>query len=617
MMVRYALAVAACLVALVLIGCGGDSEKHVVQLQLQVTEGPLSTAHPEQYRYVIATARNADGDPLVNASIEFHTTLGSFDNDTVTRRKVMTTSRGNADGSGRGEARLQLYPGAEAGTALVSIFSNGQQRSQSVLIEAGESGDPLTEVHQLGLSLSVSSLTVAGTTGQETSIVRIELQNADGQRVTPADEQQANLRVSMITRPGGGESLKPLPNPLEQSGSHQLELTTEQGLGQALLTAGTLPGVIELLVEFLPSLSGSNPLLVQSSRINVASGPAHSIAISYPIQNAIQDLGNGFYRRKGGLQVTDRYGNAVADDTVVSLGVLDTVLTSNIPPVLDYGFSQNVLYTNAGIRAGEASLTDVENSLFQSAYVEHNGIQRFIEPNDRVLLLNSPARDKSRFVAQLSPEAMTTTAGFMQDQDAVQYLVGAALKGIQVAGENAAGELQPGRVQTLTGAGTFYLTYPANRHTLGLGCQDPQLDTRYQPVGSAQVWLIAQVSDTDAAVVDNQGCYSALLDFQLRNLSGVSSLSETATLSLDVRDAAEIQLPFIEIKAQVSYTRNQGGLEVSVGFCDGRTDRRTNTNGACALPISIQGGQSGDRALLQLSVNGGNTIELDVTIPEN
>lgn len=600
---------------ILLSACGSDNEKNVAQLELQLSEGGLSTGFPSQYRYVIARVLDAEGQPLVNASVEFSTTLGSFAKDSLVHQQVISTSRGNAQGQGRGEARLRLYPAATAGSAQVSVFSNGQQRSVEVAIADGSAFVENKVVNQLGLSLSVSSLSVAGTGGQETTRVSIELLNANGDRVTAAIDDEVNLRVSLSTSPAGGELLRPWPNELDHPGATELELTTKQGLSELVLTAGTLPGVIELLVEYLPALTQSEPIQIKSSPIQVASGPAHSIVISYPIQNALTVLENGFYRRKAGLQVTDRYGNAVKDGTVVNLGVLDTVLTANVPPVLNYGFAQTTLHTQASKDAGHSVLFDSENSLFKSAYVMHNNIQRYIEPDDRVLLLNSQAQERSRFVQQVHTDNLVLNAQFSESQTDVHYLVGTALKGIQVMGENAAGALMTGGTVTENGNATFYLTYPANSHTLGLGCIDPELDTRYNPVGSAQVWLIAQVSNTDATVLDNNACFSALLDLKLTNLSNVTTLSASGNLLLEVTDASDIRLAFRSIQHSVTFAVNEGNLQVEIGDCEGRLDTRTNKQGRCHLPVSITGGQSGDEASLQLAVAGGNSITLLIRIP--
>lgn len=62
------------------------------------------------------------------------------------------------------------------------------------------------------------------------------------------------------------------------------------------------------------------------------------MTLSAPTLNAVVDLNTGgdagipltpgFYSRRAGLIVTDRYGNAVPDGTVLNLGVLDSVLSA-------------------------------------------------------------------------------------------------------------------------------------------------------------------------------------------------------------------------------------------------------------------------------------------------
>jgi hypothetical protein len=184
-------------------------------------------------------------------------------------------------------------------------------------------------------------------------------------------------------------------------------------------------------------------------------------------------MGNGTYRREGGLLVTDRYGNPVADGTVINLGVIDSVLLSNRAPQINYGFGSSIIDGNASTTANSAVFTDQSNSLFQSAVITRNNTNRFIEAQDRVLIFNAQAEDKNRFVAALPNQASSVTVNknYLNTETGLEYLIGASLLGMQVAGVDPAKEgLVSGQAVTQDGAASFYLTYPANQDTILTSC---------------------------------------------------------------------------------------------------------------------------------------------------
>jgi hypothetical protein len=507
-----------------------------------------------------------------------------------------------------------------AGEAKVTAYVNGVQSTATVTI-SGQAPVPVDPVvRQLKLTVAHSALVVAGTGGQDSTQLQIQLLNSAGLPAADGPAGVPNLLVQLVAKPNGGEWLQGMQaDGALVKDAQQVRLKSNNGQATLLLQAGTLPGVVELSVEALNAQGQSFTPAVKStvSGISIASGPAHSIALSYPVANGLTNLGNGLYRRKGGLLVTDRHGNAVQNGTVVSLGALDSVLLSNRAPAMNYGAFQSVADGQAVAQQGSVMLTDSSNALFKSAYNTRNNVARYIQPGDRVLLPHAQAADKTRFVATLPSEnhQLILNKPWSQSYSQLQYLVGAALIGVQIAGEGAtgAGDLVPGQAVVKDGFANFYLTYPANAQTLMLGClADPTQDSRYLPLGSAQVWVVAEVNGTAATLLDNQACFAGLLPFSLS--ADTTQLSQSGTVRLNAQDASLIPLPLTGLITTVTYETNTGGLVVTPSqVCQGQTQLRTDARGECLLQVTVTGGHAGDKAKLSVHL-AGSAIPVDIFV---
>lgn len=619
--VRFSGNILLMLMVLLLAACGSDNDKNVTTLTLTASLNELDGAFPHRFATITATARDSDGTLLRNATVEFNTTLGSFSQNAQVRTMSDKTFRGDANGNGEGQAEVRLYPASDTGTAIVTAYVNGIQQSVSVTITGAPELPQPEAPTAVTLTVSDRALFVAGVGAKDNTIITLRVLQADGKAAQDAPAGINNLKVSFVSQPAGGELLtgKNAVGEVTQSNS-AVWVNTLNGAASITLNAGTLPGVLELTAEALDNNGQSYaiPLLATVSAVSIASGPAHSIAVTYPQQDAVQNLGNGIYRRKGGLLVTDRYGNKVTDGTVVNLGILDSVILSNKAPVIDYGFTRSITDSNAVMTADSNMLTDSSNSLFNSASITRNNAARFIESGDRVLVLNAQAEDKSRFVSEKpqQPAQLLVNKNYVNTTDELKYIVGASLLGAQVSGEDPEKEqLVSGQAVTTDGNATFYLTYPANQQTILMGCIEPSRDTRHLPVGSAQLWLVAEVSNSGATTIDNQGCFSALGNLQLLNVSGQSTLSSSGALLFQVRDEGDIALPFWPLAATVSYTVNNGGFVVTVSDCNGTNERYTNTNGYCELFVSISGGVSGDTAVLAVSADDRAVTQITIRKP--
>lgn len=607
---------------LLVTGCGSDKTEDATAVTVSASSASLDIGFPERFITLSATVRDTDGSLLPNATVQFNTNLGSFSATEVMTRTTAETGRGGSNDAGNGVATVRLYPGQSAGSATVTAYINGVQTTTTVTI-AGTAAEPERPVPaSISIAASERAIFVAGVGQMESSTITVRLLTSTGGAAQDAPAGVNNVRVSFVTQPNGGELLfgTQASGQLVQN-TKTVDVATSNGVATLTLSSGQLPGVVELKAEALNNSGTSYSPAIQAtiSAMSIASGPTHSIVLTYPRENAIENMGNGIYRRIGGLLATDRYGNPVADGTVVNLGVVDSVLLSNRAPQINYGFSSTVIDGNASTTSNSTLLTDLTNALFKSAVITRNNTSRFIEAQDRVLILNAQAADKSRFVAALPEQdiSLTTNKAYLNTASQLEYMIGASLLGAQIAGvDPAKQELVSGQAVTSDGAATFYLTYPANQNTIRAGCVDPDAETRFSPQGSAQVWVVAEASASSATTIDNQECFNYMSPATITETTGQTAIRGSAVVQLAVEDASSIRLPFMNISTSVSYgSANTGGLLVTVGNCNSGTHRMTDRNGLCRLPINVSGSNSTDIATLSLSTIEGNTLTISVTSP--
>lgn len=593
-------------------GGNGDTTPLAASVSLVASNAALETSTPDRFITLNATVRDKDNNLLSNAQVEFTTSLGSFSNTASVQKLTQTTASGIAS--------LKMYPGGTAGTANITAYINGTQATTTVTITGTVVVPEPPETASIAVSVSERAIAVAGVGQLESSAITVRLLTSSGAAAQDAPAGINNVRVTFVTQPNGGEYLlgTQASGQLAQN-AKTLEVATTNGVATLTLNSGQLPGVIELKAEALndQGLSYSPAIVTSVSALSIASGPAHSIVFSYPIAAGIQNMNNGTYRREGGLLATDRYGNPVADGTVINLGVIDSVLLSNRAPQINYGFGSTIIDGNASTTANTKVLTDLSNALFQSAVITRNNTNRFIEAQDRVLIFDAKAEDKSRFIAALPDQASTVTVNknYLNTATELEYLVGASLLGMQVAGVDPAKDgLVSGQAVTEDGAASFYLTYPANEDTILTSCVSSDLDTRHSPRGSAQVFVVAEASGSSATTIDDRACFTYISPAVIS--SGITSISGDTILSLEIRDQGSVRLPFLGFEAGISYgATNRGNLQVVVGDCMATASLRTDLDGQCELQISTSGGISGDTATVTLGVSGGTPLAITVTAP--
>ncbi len=477
------------------------------------------------------------------------------------------------------------------------------------------------------VSVANPALFVAGVGKKDNSSLTVTVKTASGNLIADADIGVNNLKIRFKTKPNGGEKLIGTDaNSNIVESDTELSIRTLDGVASLTLQAGTLPGVIEFEVEAL-NPDGSTPssqIIATLSQVTIASGPPHNIVLSYPVKDSVEDLGAGIYRRVGSASVTDRYGNSVPDGTAISLGLLDSVISSNRAPSMN----GSIIDSNASIISSQNALVDNTNSNIDVAAITRNNTSRVLQANDRVLIFNAQAGDKSRFISNASSAIQSNSfevnKNYFTSTSSLEYLAGAALLGGQISGINALSEeIQTGQATTESGLATFYVTYPSDKNKILTGCfrEDPTLDLRHQPAGSAQVWLIAESNETGATTIDNRFCYGPVEDYELANISAIDTISSTTDISFELRDANQVPLPFLELGTYVDYETNTGALNVTVSNCmqrvaDGINDTRTDEDGTCELQILVTGGASSDTATVSISAPGNaESVSISVAIP--
>jgi len=451
--------------------------------------------------------------------------------------------------------------------AQVVTLSLAEYAGITATISVGSlsTGDPAN----VRLAVSEENVFVAGVGKVEQTEFSITVVDNSG---TPIDEDAYgnttinNLRVSFVTRPNGGEYVTGVTAAgtiVDSRATGSIEVRTHNGATNLSFQAGSLPGAVELKVEALLDVDGNllaTPVSASLPLLTVTSGPPHTIALTYPITNSIENLGGGTYRRIGTALVTDRYGNAVPDGTVIYYGLMDSVIAEGT------------------VNVSGSTLTGTSGLFSQT--ITRNEVQRGIEDNDRVLLRNALAQDKNRNVATQSASTITVQTAYSKSYSSQTAIVGASLLGGQISGTTEQGDnntLVTGRSTVTHGLADIYVTYPANSNTILTGCGISAIDERNLPLNSARVFTLAWSSDNSATTI-NEGmfCFAAIAGFGVEALPTGLTFGPTGgsgSTRVFVEDGGDkIPLPYIYVSSYVEYD-SLGTWGVCSGTCvdDGGT----------------------------------------------
>ncbi len=306
---------------------------------------------------------------------------------------------------------------------------------------------------------------------------------------------------------------------------------------------------------------------------NPGYNPPKTIVITSPFSDAIENLGEGVYRRRFTVIVEDKEGNAVADGTKVNLNVIDTIKAMGIIEAGTDSISGSTL--RDAIPYSGDSYTP---TTFTSAVVNRRGTSFVIAPGDHLILLNADKADKARIVSSISANSVTTRAPFANsypnplypgnvpvtpptmsnplspENESISntyYYIGASKNGAYVVGADGT----KGETTTTKGQGEFYVVYPSDTDYILNGCTD-DVDPRTVPAGATGTFIIASVA-SDTGVTDVQRtCFSPIAGATL--VSDLESISSgTSTITLTVRDGGDKTfLPYLAVVLKLSDPNN-------------------------------------------------------------
>ena len=252
---------------------------------------------------------------------------------------------------------------------------------------------------------------------------------------TTVVDPNLSLLVTLRAKPDGGEVISgeaPTPPGGLVTDTDEIEIDASSGSGTFNLRSGILPGVVEIRLQVYENGSAyftslGTEVVIVTPQISIASGPPNTMVLSAPTLNAVVDLNTGgdagipltpgFYSRRAGLIVTDRYGNAVPDGTTINLGFLDSVISAG----------------EQGETLGDFRMRDNSGIDFTADTIIRDGLIREIEPNDRVVLFDVPASDVSRFVdaGGIFANRVLATKAYNNTASNLEYAVGASLLEVQ------------------------------------------------------------------------------------------------------------------------------------------------------------------------------------------
>lgn len=494
---------------------------------------------------------------------------------------------------------------------------------QSVAVTYLGAGVPGAKGASIGVEVNETQLTVQGSGKRENSIITLTVLDGLG---NPLDETLAgyaansnNLRLTFQTHPGGGEVLSGSARTsnaesgadVETVNSNQtLLLRTQGGKSVVNIQSGTLPGVIELKSELLDSDGETVLVSAVSPLIAISSGPPHTITLTRGYEKTLLNLNNygmsGVYCKSGALLVTDQYGNGVPDDTVISLGLVDSVIHEGY----------------ASLTENSETLTLIEGAegfseSFEQAFVKRTaGIERTIQEGDRILIPEGvSSADRSHFVKVRGDATLLgSDRPFLQDGtpsesvNPVHYYVGSSLLGGAIHGyplSTTEGwcdpeQLTTGVTKTTGGLAPVRVTYPANKQTLFNGCygyddvtgEYSSVDSRFDTPQSAQVLVVASANDGVATVVDKGSfCFSSAAPAKMTLVP--NSLTGSGFFKITLEDAHNTPLPFVSILCTVSVVKNiSNTMDISVDPVFGRT----NSDGIAYVDVTVNAGGGGVEA---------------------
>ncbi|MBF0263079.1 MAG: Ig-like domain-containing protein, partial [Magnetococcales bacterium] len=545
---------------------------------------------------------------------------------------TLTTSAGTIQGASTattvsGKATFTLVAASVNVDALVT--ANAAELSKIVRMGlSGGSGGTTYDRKPSSIQMAVGTqkIFVRGVGKSEMVGIAIQVRDEVGDPVNEGSSglnyptNFNNLRVTLKTRPRGGETVAGIGRMSgatldTQEETHKstdsvnsILIRSINGSATVNLTSGVRPGVVELLVEALDTDGATVLASAVSSLVTISSGPAHTIALTEAFKDGavnLKDYGRGgVYCRLGSALVTDRYGNAVPDGTVIALNLLDAVLAQGM---------------TGAIGTSSPDLTDAAASFNASKLIDSSGIGRYIQSGDQVLIDPiDTAQERRHFVTSaLSATTLTTNQPYSQTRSNLSYYVGASLRGGAIHGYSGQTGCDPamlttGVTATTGGVAPIRVTYPAMRETIMLGClgytsgiynSTTVEDTRF-PNLSGQVLIVAGVNEVNdvaatgvTQVTKGRFCFSPLGPATLTAFPPrISPSIDPQDFWVTVRDSGDVEVPNTTVTC-TSANNGTGSLDITIGTAGAtRQSLLTDANGVAYFQAVVTGTGSSTNA---------------------
>ena len=555
-----------------------------------------------------------DGNPVADGTpVSLYSSLGTITSD-------------NPAETASGRAVFTIRAPLTTGTATISLWDYPGITSATLAFGTVTSGEPASILIE---SVSNTEIAVTGVGQNDNTAITARIVDETGTTVVDPD---LSLLVTLLAKPDGGEVISgeaPTPPGGLVTDNDEIEIDASSGSGTFNLRSGILPGVVEIRLQVYENglaytTSLGTTVVIVTPQISIASGPPHTMVLSAPSLDAIVNLNDGpdsgipqtpgFYSRKAGLLVNDRYGNAVPDGTVINLGVLDSVISAG-----------NAGQTNNGL----ARLRDTSGVNFTNEFVIRDGLIREIEDNDRLVLFDVPAADKSRYVfgtpPNVYPQRIEVNKAYTNSDTGIEYAVGASLLGATIYGTDGT-DATKGTVQTDNGLAQLRLVYPAQPSTILCGCYGfGTTDKRFvRGTGTAAentgrvISVFTSSDDKVSMVSEGTLCFSSIAGASLTAVPdsiggpGTGGPPPGFDIELELRDGGDgVLLPFIQVTASVVI--EAGGLSTPLEIT--ATGGSTDTAGSFTSRISITTpGLSGDTATITYYALDAS-VEVEYEVP--
>ena len=548
----------------------------------------------------------------------------SFSNPQPDGRTVrLVTTAGTFVGSNiatlaSGRATFMLQAPSSPGTATVSV-QDVPSLSTAVSFESASTGDAASIRFVVGSPV----LSVAGVGQDDQTSITVTVLDSAGNVIDESaygDTGLNNLQARFVTHPGGGESLAgrdAAGNVVTSGGVGTLNVRTRDGVAVLTLLSGSVSGIVEIEFSVLDFNGTGVSAKASLPQVSIAGGPPHTIVFTGPITGAIENLQNGNYRMKGKVDVTDQYGNAVPDGTVVNFAVMDSVVMHDntgskaADSTLLNRSGPSLIRRRCAVEpppdgeAGGCSPADAQSdaSDFTSA-ISRNGTNRTIQSGDLIFLRNAPARDKRRVVDSVdSATQLAALQNYTVTENGREMFIGAALLGAQIFGLDSDGNLTPGTGIVNDGIAELRLTYPANVRTIRTGCLGyPFSDRAYSDRDrrdtvpqSRQVITVASAGSEAVAIDQEQFCFSSIAGSTLTPTptSVVLGSGASSIVDLLLRDGGDtVQLPYVRLSCFVSEVSRDDASDFSVSvnvLPDTDGDPATGASGHGAVQLTVGG----------------------------